>query len=80
MLLQLNCIIILGKNSEGSLVWELQQGGYDYYWYDYDEDDEQLAGFMPSHLDSEPDSFRETASLMQRTLEWRRACDDFIFC
>lgn len=38
--------------------------------YDEDEDDETMAGFMPSHIDSEIDSLRDNfASLMQRMLE-----------
>lgn len=37
---------------------------------DEDEEDETLAGFMPSHLTSEMDTFRDNlASLMQRALE-----------
>lgn len=35
-----------------------------------DEDDDDVVGFMPSHLHSEMDSFQDSlASLMQRALE-----------
>lgn len=48
---------------------------------DEDEEDKTLLGFMLSHLDSKMDSFKDTlANLMQRALEYRHACDNFMIC